>query len=202
MKKIILLLLFIASLLSAESKVYLGTGYAYSSETITYNEDERVINNNIARIKIGYGNRKAYAVELSFDYTDNNSRIFDPNDGKKYGFNIELLKAWDFGIAEDRLAELKDELLKAGDLGIYINPYVKAGFGGGYLETPVGIHNNSLSYGSFNLGAGLFIPINKHFDLELAYEYRYISYQKFDLSSALTPSSHLNIGYVGINFRF
>ncbi len=202
MKKIILLLLFIASLLDAESKVYFGTGYAYSSETITYDEDEWVINNSVARIKIGYGSKKAYAVELSFDYTDNSSRIFDLNDGKKYGFNIELLKAWDFGITEDRLAELKDELLKTGDLGIYVNPYVKAGFGGGYLETSTDIHNNSLGYGSFNLGAGLFIPINKNFDLEVAYEYRYTSYQKLDLSSTLIPSSHLNIGYVGINFRF
>ncbi|MEN4052634.1 MULTISPECIES: outer membrane beta-barrel protein [Sulfurimonas] len=182
MKKIILLLLLITSLLNAESKIYFGAGYAYNSETITYGEDDWTIDNNAAQIKVGYGDRKAYAVELSFDYVDNNSRIFDSNDGKKYGFNVELLKAWDFGI--------------------YVNPYLKAGFGGGYLETPADLHNGSLTYGSFNLGAGFFIPISEHFDLELAYEYKNISYQKLDLNSTLTPSSHLNIGYVGINFRF
>jgi len=182
LKKIILLLALITSLLNAESTIYFGTGYAYNSELITYGENEWTVDNNAAQIKVGYGDRKAYAVELSLDYVDNSSRIFDSNDGKKYGFNVELLKAW--------------------DIGIFANPYLKVGFGGGYLDTPADLHNGSLTYGSFNLGAGFFIPLGKHWDLEVAYEYKNTSYQKLDLNSSDSPSSHLNIGYVGINFRF
>ena len=182
LKKITLLLLLITSLLNAESKVYFGTGYAYNNETISYKNNSKTISNNAARIKVGYGDRKAYAVEFSLDYVDNKSAIFDTNDGKKYGFNVELLKAWDFGI--------------------YINPYLKAGFGAGYLETPADLNNGSLTYGSFNLGAGFFIPINEHLDIELTYEYKNVSYQKLDTNESFSPSSHLNIAYVGVNFRF
>ena len=181
MKKIALLLL-ISSLLFAQSKIYLGTGYAYNKEDISYNGSSISVNNNAARLKIGYGDREAYAVEFSLDYVDNNKKIFDANDGKKYGFNVELLKAFDFGI--------------------YINPFFKAGFGAGYLDTPADVHNGSLTYGTFNLGTGMFIPINEHFDIEVAYEYKNVSYQKLDNNLTYSPSSSLHIGYVGVNFRF
>ena len=182
MKKLLPLLLFISSLLYAEAKIYLGTGYAYNSETVKYNGSEDTISNDALRLKIGYGDRKAYAIEFSFDYVDNKSSIFDSGDGKKYGFNIELLKAWDFDI--------------------YINPFVKAGFGAGYLETPADLNNGSLTYGSWNLGTGFFIPVNEHFDVEIAYEYKNVSYQKLDNSLSIKPTSQLNIGYIGVNFRY
>jgi len=182
LKKTILLLLIISSLLYAEATVYFGTGYAYTSEAIQYENFNQTINNNAARLKIGYGDRDAYAIEFSLDYIDNKSSIFDEGDGKKYGFNIELLKAWNFNI--------------------FANPFLKAGFGSGYLETPADIHNASLTYGSWNLGAGFFIPINKNFDIEVAYEYKYISYQKLDNNLTINPTSSLNVGYIGINYRF
>jgi len=182
LKKITLLLLLLSSLLFAKSKIYLGTGYAYNSETVSYNGSNKTISNNAARIKIGYGDRKAYAVEFSLDYVDNNKKIFDSNDGKKYGFNVELLKAFDFGI--------------------YVNPFFKAGFGAGYLDTPADLNNGSLTYGTFNLGTGVFIPMGEHFDIELAYEYKNVSYQKLDSNSTTSPSSNLHIGYIGVNFRF
>jgi len=181
LKKIPLLLL-ISSLLLAQSSIYLGTGYGYNKEDISYNAKHFSKNNNAARIKIGYGDRKAYAVELSFDYVDNNKKIFNAQDGKKYGFNVELLKAFDFGI--------------------YVNPFLKAGFGAGYLETPADTTNSSLTYGTFNLGTGMFIPLNKHFDIELAYEFKNVSYQKLDNNLTYSPSSTLHIGYIGVNFRF
>ncbi|MBA1432730.1 MAG: outer membrane beta-barrel protein [Epsilonproteobacteria bacterium] len=181
MKKITLLLL-ISSLLLAQSKIYLGTGYGYNQEDISYNGSQLSVNNNAARVKIGYGDREAYAVELSFDYVDNNKEIFGPDDGQKYGFNVELLKAFDFGI--------------------YVNPFFKAGFGAGYLNTPEDVTNGSLTYGTFNLGTGLFIPINEHFDIEVAYEFKNVSYQKLGTNLTYSPSSTLHIGYVGVNFRF
>jgi len=181
LKKIILLLL-ISVLLFAQSKIYLGTGYAYNAENISYNDSSLSVNNNAARIKIGYGNRKSYAIELSFDYVDNNKEIFGPDDGQKYGFNVEVLKAFDFDI--------------------YVNPFVKAGFGAGYLKTPEDVTNGSLTYGTFNLGTGFFIPLNKHFDIEVAYEFKNVSYQKLDNNLTYSPSSTLHIGYVGVNYRF
>ena len=182
MKKLLPLLLFISSLLYAEAKIYLGTGYAYNSETVKYNGKEDTISNNALRLKIGYGDINAYAIELSLEYVDNKSTIFDSGDGKKYAFNVELLKAWDFGI--------------------FLNPFVKVGFGAGYLETPADLHNGSLTYGTFNLGAGCFIPINEHIDIELAYEHKSASYQKLDNGLTTNPSSQTDIGYAGINFRF
>lgn len=182
MKKIIPLLLFLSSLLFADAKVYLGTGYAYNSETISYNNTTKTVDNNALRLKIGYGDIKAYAIELSFDYIDNNSAIFDNDDGKKYEFNVELLKAFDFGI--------------------YINPFFKAGFGSGYLETPADQYNGSLSYGSFNLGTGFFLPINKHVDFECTYEYKNLSYQSLDDTTNNKPTSNVNILYLGVNYRF
>jgi len=182
LKKILLILLFISSLLYAQATVYFGTGYAYNSEKVSYNGSKKTIDNNAARLKIGYGDKKAYAVEFSLDYVDNKSSIFDSGDGKKYGFNIELLKAWDFNI--------------------FVNPFLKAGFGAGYLDTPADLNNGSLTYGSWNLGTGFFIPINEHFDIEIAYEYKYVSYQKLDNNLSIHPTSNLNIGYIGVNFRF
>lgn len=182
MKKTILLLLFISSLLFADSKIYLGAGYAYTQENLE--RTNHTISNNAARVKIGYGDRDAYAVEFSLDYVDNHSKIINQtdNDGKKYGFNIELLKAWDFNI--------------------YVNPFLKAGFGAGYLETDADVHNQSLTYGTFNLGGGIFIPLNKHLDIEVAYEHKNLSYQKTDSANSYNDKATLNIGYIGVNTRF
>ncbi len=182
MKKILLLWLMISSLLVAQSKIYFGTGYTYNSENISYPGYDKSINNNGARVKVGYGDRAAYAVEFSLDYLDTKNTYFDSHDGKKYGFNVELLKAFDFGI--------------------YVNPFFKAGFGAGYLDTPADRYNGSLTYGTFNLGTGVFIPINEHFDIEVAYEYKGVSYQKVDSNLTYSPSSSLHTGYIGVNFRF
>lgn len=181
MKKLLLISSFCSSVLLADAGIYIGTGYAYNSETLS--TTNKTISNNAARIKIGYGDIKAYAIELSFDYIDNNKFYFAQNDGEKYGFNIELLKAFDFGI--------------------FFNPFLKAGFGGGYMKTAADLHNQKLSYGSFNFGVGAFIPLSKHFDLEIAYEYKNLSYEKLDITSSLTnPKSDLNIAYCGFNYRF
>ena len=181
MKKITLLLL-ISSLLFGESKIYFGTGYTYNSETISYESNEKSVSNNGARIKFGYGDREAYAVEFSIDYLDITKQYLNDSDKYKLGFNVELLKAFDFGI--------------------YVNPFFKAGFGAGYMDTTADTYNNSLTYGSFNLGGGIFIPINEHFDVEVAYEYKNISYQKVDTNDSYSPDGSLHTGYIGVNFRF
>ncbi len=180
MKKILLLSLLITSIF-AEAKVYFGVGAGYMNESFTDKESTN-ISAEMGRFKIGYGDIKAYAVEFSFDYLKNDKNVFSTtgNDSDKYAINIELVKAFDFDI--------------------FINPFFKAGFGAGYLDISH-TDKSSLNYGSFNLGAGFFIPINEHFDIEIAYDYRHVSYEKVS-DSANTIDSNMNGAYIGINTRF
>jgi len=182
LKKLLYLLPLLSSLVLAEAKIYFGTAYTYNSESLSYNGSDKSFQNNGARIKIGYGDIRAYAVEFSLEYIDNKEAVFAANDGEKIGFNLELLKAFDWDI--------------------YVYPFFKAGFGAGYLKTDADIVNQSLTYGSWNLGTGIFIPYNESFDIELAYEYKTLSYQKTDPALTQSPSSDLNSIYFGVNFRF
>jgi hypothetical protein len=180
LKKLLYLLPLFSSILLAEAQIYFGTGYTYNSESVS--GINKTFQSNGARIKIGYGDISAYAIELSLDYIDNKQEIFDNSDTYKVGFNVELLKAFDFNL--------------------FFNPFVKAGFGAGYLKTNADVVNQSLTYGNWNLGTGLFIPLNKHIDFEIAYEYKSISYQKLDPALINNPTASINIGYIGINFRY
>jgi len=183
LKKILLIALLYSSIF-AESKVYVGLGYGLYNETYTDSATGLPdTTDNAARITFGYGQRDAYAVEFSIDYVDHASYATTPKIGKaKYGFNIALMKSFDFDI--------------------YINPFIRAGFGTGMIDN---YDNNepSLSYGSYDLGTGFFIPINEHSDIELAYEYKYLSYEKQNtLDSTISNTSHVNILYLGYNIRF
>lgn len=174
MKKIIPFLLIFITFTSADSKIYTGVGYGYFN-TQTQEPDapnEQSISANAVRLKVGYGNREAYAIEFSLDYVD--------ADPKRYAFDVSLLKAFDFGI--------------------YINPFAKVGFGAGTVENSNN-EGKSLHYGSFNLGGGTYIPMGEHADIELSYEYKNVSYeaQEEALSNA---TGHTNILYIGINFRY
>ena len=183
MKKIILFSLLCTSLF-AEAKVYMGLGYSLYSESYSYSASNLPdTTDNALRLKFGYGIREAYAVEFAFDYIEHASYNETPEAGKaKYGFDIALMKAF--------------------DLGIYINPFVKIGFGAGIIDN-FGKAQPSLSYGSFDLGTGFFIPINDYSDFEIAYEYKNLSYEKQDeLDSTIQNASHVNSLYFGYNVRF
>ncbi|MBN2815757.1 MAG: porin family protein [Campylobacterales bacterium] len=177
MKKIALFIpLFFSSLLFGESQIYMGTSYGYSNVSTKYANStvEETYSEDTVRIKAGYGQREAYAVEFSMEYIESQP--------KKYAFDISVIKAFDWGI--------------------YVNPYIKAGFGAGILDNREN-EDKSLTYGSFNLGTGLFIPMGKHFDFELAYEYKNRSYQKVnELDGTESRTSHVNMFYSGINVRF
>jgi opacity protein-like surface antigen len=140
-----------------------------------------VINSELSA-KIGYGDRRAYAAEFSLNYLENHSKYFSQGDAQKLGFNVSLLKAYDFGI--------------------YVNPFLKVGFGAGMFKTDADTNNNSLTYGNFHLGGGFFIPLSKQMDIEVAYQYRFVSYEKIDLTSSTNPKSHINAVYTGLNIRF
>jgi len=180
LKKIILFSLLLTSLYS-DAKIYMGASGGYLNETFNDAADTSG-SAEMAKFKIGYGVREAYAVEFSLDYLKNESNIFSTTgeDGDKFGLNVELVKAFDFDTI--------------------VIPYFKAGFGAGYFDISHA-KKSSLNYGSFNLGLGFFIPINEHFDFEIGYDYKYVSYEKIETSSA-DINSNMNGAYAGFNVRF
>ena len=180
MKKIILFTLLVSSLF-AEATVYVGSGYANYSETL--NSTGHTTSDNSATLKIGYGDRKAYAIEFSLEYIDMGSAALDFK--SKYGFNISLLKSFDWDI--------------------YVLPYVKAGFGAGKRDSSTNPSVKTLSYGSYNFGMGMFLPLSEDWDVEVGYEYRNISYasdSSVSVNDGNYERSQVNIAYLGLNYRF
>ena len=181
LKKIILLTLLITSLYS-EATIYVGADYGYYNEEFS-NLDAKS-SSSTARIKVGYGDIKAYAVEISVDYSINESNIFSSQgeDGDKIGFDLALIKAYNFNK--------------------YFYPYLRVGFGSGEMEIARATQSK-LSYGSFNLGAGLYIPVHKNVDIELSYLYKDVSYEAIDfIAYKKSYKSKINSAAIGINVRF
>jgi hypothetical protein len=179
LKKILLFLLLITSLY-AESKIYLGLNAGAYLEQL--DASSKSATTEMISIKAGYGDIKAYAVEISIDYIDNKTDLFASGDGVKYGMNVSLLKSFDFNL--------------------FFIPFIKGGFGTGKMDSTAKTNKNSLAYGSFNLGIGSFIPINDSFDLELGYDYRALTYEKVDAALSSISKSNVNLLYAGVNYRF
>jgi len=176
--KLILSLLLLTPLF-ADAKIYMGIGAGVHHEHLKSNGDDTL--SPMMSIKAGYGDIKAYAVEFSVDYVDTTSKTILADGGPRYGFNVSLLKAFDFDI--------------------FFNPFIRTGFGAGVLSSKAKAEQNSLSYGSFNLGAGAFIPLSKHFDLEVGYDYRNVTYERVSATANL-EEAHTNVAYFGCNFRY
>ncbi len=161
----------------------MGVNYGVFSEN--FSDIDAKSSSDIVTLKIGYGDIKAYAVEFSFDYMQNNSKIFSStdvsSDGDKIGFNINLLKSFDLN---------------------YLYPFIKIGFGAGSLTIERALQD-TLSYGSFQGSVGTYIPLSESFDIELGYELRHTSYESINTVVANTSySSLINIAYFGINYRY
>ena len=178
MKKLILFILLVNSLYS-DSQIYLGIGGAGYHEHLNTNDDDTV--SPMLSLKAGYGDRKAYAIEFSFDYVDTTSATFLSDAKPRYGINVSLLKSFDFDL--------------------FFIPYARVGFGAGALSSLAKADQDSLAYGSFNLGVGTFIPINEHFDLEFSYDYRNTTFEK-TTPTAKVEEAHVNVAYIGCNFRY
>jgi len=164
---------------NSDAKVYVGASIGYLNESFSESNYDS-LSTQVANIKVGYGVINSYAVELSFDYIPNNKNSFSTNDKDRYGINLELIKAFDF------------------DMFFY--PFFKTGFGAGYMDIAT-TNNDSLSYSSYNLGFGCFIPLDKQFDVEVGYRYKFTSYEKVS-EGTKSINSHVNMGYVGLNMRF
>jgi opacity protein-like surface antigen len=185
--KTITLFLALTAILFADAKVYMGSNIGFQTETYTNNVTAKSLS-PMGTLKIGYGVREAYCVELALEYIDSKADSSTQDidiDGKKYGLNVSFVKAL--------------------DLDIYILPYAKVGFGTGFLEkTDKTSQNNRLNYSSYNIGTGFYIPMNENFDFELGYDYRYNSHEATDKDKPNVTSnkSHVNVLYFGFNVRF
>jgi len=180
LNKIILFLLLTVSIY-ADAKFYIGTSYgtfyeSFDGDTSAYSSS------NTATLKAGYSQRETYGIELSLDYTKNKSNIFSADDGDRYGLNVSLTKAFDYDI--------------------YILPFIKAGMGAGFMNIDRNT-DDKLYYGAFSIGGGVLFPVNDNFDFEVAYDYRYNSYEAINMiSEKLLYSSDINIISFGFNFRY
>ena len=178
MKQLFILLLLISSLF-ADAKIYMGVGASIHHEHLSTNGDDTI--SPMMSVKAGYGDRKAYAVEFSLDYVDTADTTFLIDGGPRYGFNVSLLKAFDFDI--------------------FFIPLLRVGFGSGAVSSTAKADQDSLSYGSFNLGFGAFIPFGEHFDIEVGYDYRSTTYEK-TVAAGNIEEANINVAYVGCNFRY
>ena len=178
LKKLIIFILLVSSLYS-DSKIYMGIGGGGYHEHLKSNADDTV--SPMLTLKAGYGDIKAYAIEFSVDYVDTTSATFLSDGGPRYGMNVSLLKSFDFDL--------------------FFIPFARVGFGAGALSSTSKADQDSLAYGSFNLGVGTFVPLNEHFDLEFSYDYRNTTFEK-TTPTGKVEEAHINVAYVGCNFRY
>jgi hypothetical protein len=178
--KSLLLSVILCASLYGDAKKYVGMSYGSFSEKFSnLNETDKT---SLTTLKVGYGDHKAYSIEFSLQRAENNSAIFSKSDGNKYGFNIELIKAF--------------------DISKYLYPFFKVGFGTGRVSISQA-DQDSLYSGSFNIGIGSYIPLNQYIDIEVGYNYRYNSYEKFEEENRVVSyNSKVTIFYSGLNLRF
>lgn len=178
MKYFLLFSLLLTSLF-AEAKLYVGTSVGIYQENYTDAENSDSL--KTAKVKFGYGDIDAYAMEISLEAIEKDSAFTSVNQSERYALNVALLKAFNF------------------DIGF--NPYLKAGFGSGYYKQGAA-DSTTMHFGNYTLGGGFFIPVLEHVDFEIGYEYKYISYESEDTTTTASEKSHGNIGYLGVNVRF
>jgi hypothetical protein len=186
-KRFVLVLLGVLVWVHAEPTVHFGLGAAGGSEAFTVKnpgQDEKKTHAVLQTVqfKAGYGDIRAYAVELDLGYGRYDKNIFSNKDTDYIYFDLSLIKAFDF------------------DVGFY--PFFKLGFGTGELEIRRTLAH-SLSSGSFFIGAGIYVPIAFGFDLEASAIYRDKSWENLDMVGAQVQSgSYIVEPYLGINYRF
>lgn len=185
--RVLWVILFAAVCAFAEAQPYVGLGGVSSTEHFsvknpgTAERDGQALFGAV-QIKAGYGDIKAYAVEIDLGYGRYDKNIFSTKDTDYYYFDLSLVKAFDFGI------------------GMY--PFFKVGFGTGELEVERPFEN-SMSSGSFFGGIGLFVPISGSFEFEASVIYRDKSWEGLDMVGDETVSSSVIVEpYLGLNLRF
>ena len=184
MRYILLFSLFIGSL-SADAKVFIGLKTALTNETYEVNyrgQDESVDVSALAYgVKLGYGNIRSYALEVSFLAQKFDKNVFSDSDSVNYLIDFDLIKSFDFGF----------DLL----------PFIKAGFGTGemYVNRNIETYVNN---GYFKIGGGVYYTFYDVVDIELGTVYFNSSWTSLDLGSELKSTSNGYRPYGAINVRF
>ncbi len=187
LRRILMLLVVTAGLSQAAETVTLGIGAVGSNEIFTVTNPgmsarEEKAAFSAVQFKFGYGDIKAYAVEMDIGYGRYDKNIFSAEDTDYIYADIALLKAFDFGF------------------GAY--PFLKAGFGTGELEIRRSLVH-SISAGDFFAGGGLYVPLGRGFDVEASVVYRAKSWEDIDMIGAQTETtSYIVEPYIGLNYRF
>jgi opacity protein-like surface antigen len=160
----------------------MGVGGGYQNETFTGDYEDTKNSPYFGSIKIGYGDIRAYNIEFVLNYIDNKSKIFSEDDSQRYGLDVMFTKAFNFTK--------------------YFYPYARVGFGAGEMKVDR-VFEDKISYSSYNVGFGSYIPLYGGFELEINYEYRYTSYKAVDfINEKVSLQSHVNQLYMGVNYRF
>jgi len=182
MRKIIFFLVTMTTLVWAEPQVFLGFGGGSTAEKFSSESINKTVTGYHGKVTAGYGDRKAYLVQIGLSYIQYDQNIFSSNDGYNLYLDIDLIKAFDFGI------------------GFY--PFVKAGFGAGKMKVDRSVQSE-LGNGDFHLGGGVYVPLGKYVDLEISFVSKGKNWERVNLlatdeevkSAAIEP-------YFGINFRY
>lgn len=181
--RIIAVLLSLCFSLLAESSGYVGFSIEDSTEFFSLEGKDSVnVSSPQYKIKGGYGDIDGYGVEASFSYMDYSTNLFSKNDGAALMLDITLFKGWDAGYA--------------------LYPYLDVGIGMGNMKVDRKLEK-SLTFSSFNLGAGVRYLIRENVGLDLGLNYKLRTWQSVSLvSDQVKVTSHLVNPYIGINYHF
>lgn len=166
----------------AEPQVFLGFGGGSVTEQFSSESLNKIVNGVHGKVIAGYGDRTAYLVQIGLSYIQYDANIFSQNDGYNLYLDVDLIKAFDFGI------------------GVY--PFAKAGFGAGKMKVDRTIQSE-LGNGDFHLGGGVYIALGKHADLEFSFVSRGKNWERVNLIANEEEAKSASIEpYFGINFRY
>jgi opacity protein-like surface antigen len=188
MKKILIISMLYSTMVLADSKVYLGLFGGVANEQFSKPKTGNIFS-SAAKINLGYGDYKSYSAEIYFLYNQDNKNYFSDTSSKggtRYSAGLNLIKAFDFGV------------------NFY--PFVKVGFGGGYLSADITIQNgnrNNLKFSSLDAGFGFNYLLVKSVVLQVCATYKHTNYQQIDpqASSGSITSNGLTT-LAGLMYRF
>ncbi len=180
--RILFVLSFLYLSLFAEAAGYIGLSVEDSTEFFVLGDRTIDASTPQYKIKAGYGDIGGYAVEAAFSYMDYATDVFSVNDGAALMLDITLYKGW--------------------DVGNNFYPYLDVGIGMGDMKVQRQLEE-SLTFSSFNFGAGIRYVMNETYDFDVGLNYKLRSWQTISLvSDEIDVTSHLVNPYIGINYHF
>jgi len=183
----VLILFLTPMLLFSEATVNFGAGAVSTTEYFTLtdadgsSQDTKAIFSAV-KLKAGYGDIRAYAIEIGLGFGGYDKNIFSDQDAQMIYLDVAFVKAFDVGWS--------------------IYPFFKVGFGAGDLAIDRTLQN-SLGNSALFAGGGVFVDIGVDFDLEFALLFQNRSWESIDYVGSKERSSSRSVEpYIGVNYRF